>query len=106
MIGLSTHSVEQAGRANSAPVDYVAIGPVFETGTKADSEPTVGIEGVRAARAAVTKPLVAIGGIELETAREVLDAGANAVAVISALHQMVKAGSSWEEAARPWLVTS
>lgn len=103
VLGLSTHSVEQARAAGAAPVDYVAIGPVFETRTKPAAERPVGLDGVRAARSVVTKPLVAIGGIELGRAKDVLDAGADALAVISALHRAVESGASWEEAARPWL---
>ena len=63
----------------------MAIGPVFATGTKADAEPVVGLEGVRRARALTKLPLVAIGGITLENARSVMDAGADSVAVIGGL---------------------
>jgi len=65
--------------------DYVAIGPVFATGTKADADPVVGLEGVRRARALTSRPLVAIGGITLANASSVIAAGADSVAVISAL---------------------
>lgn len=85
MIGVSTHSADQALMAGESDVDYVAIGPVFGTVTKLDAEPVVGLCGVQAARAVARKPLVAIGGIGLERAREVRSAGADAVAVISGL---------------------
>lgn len=90
IIGYSTHTVEQATAACRLPVSYIAIGPVFDTSTKANPDATVGIEGVRRVREAIDKlkcdvPLVAIGGITLETAREVIDAGADSVAVIGDL---------------------
>lgn len=85
VIGLSTHSVEQARQAGSEPVDYVAIGPVFATGTKTTSDPTLGATGVAAVRAVVDKPLVAIGGITLERASAVRAAGAESLAVVAGL---------------------
>jgi thiamine-phosphate diphosphorylase len=85
IIGLSTHSLEQARAADSLPVDYLAIGPVFPTVSKERPDPVVGLDAVRAVRAAVEKPLVAIGGITLQNARNVIDAGADAVAVIRGL---------------------
>lgn len=83
LIGLSTHTLEQIAAARSAPVDYLAFGPVFATATKADSEPVVGRDGLREARRRTEKPLVAIGGITPENAGEVMEAGADSVAVIS-----------------------
>jgi thiamine-phosphate pyrophosphorylase len=85
VIGLSTHSSSQVRAANATTADYIAIGPVFSTTTKPDAEEIVGLEGVRAARALTGKPLVAIGGISLENAASVRDAGADSIAVISAL---------------------
>jgi thiamine-phosphate pyrophosphorylase len=89
IIGISTHSDKQILRSaqddNLDGPAYVAIGPVFATGTKADAEPVVGLEGVRRARALTKLPLVAIGGITLENARSVIDAGADSVAVIGGL---------------------
>ena len=82
IIGFSTHTVEQAREADRLPVDYLAIGPVFATTTKQRAEAVVGLETVWAVRAAVRKPLVAIGGITLENAAAVIEAGADAVAVI------------------------
>jgi thiamine-phosphate pyrophosphorylase len=71
--------------AQSEPVDYVAFGPVFPTGSKERPDPVTGIEVLRAARALTTKPLVAIGGITLENASLCWEAGADSVAVISSL---------------------
>jgi thiamine-phosphate pyrophosphorylase len=85
VIGFSTHNPEQVRQADSLPVDYIAVGPVFTTGSKANPDPVIGLEGVRAARAATAKPLVAIGGITRSTCLQVRDAGADAVAVISDL---------------------
>ncbi len=85
LVGLSTHTEEQVVSANSSNADYIAIGPVFSTGTKPNAEPVIGLDGVRRARALTSKPLVAIGGITLNNARDVLNAGADSVAVISGL---------------------
>lgn len=87
VIGYSTHSVEQAAAAALLPVDYVAVGPVFATRTKENPDPEVGLEGVARVRAALgpAVPLVAIGGITRENAPAVLAAGADSVALISAL---------------------
>lgn len=85
LLGVSTHDVGQLERAAGEPVDYVAIGPVFSTRTKADPDPVVGLEMVRRARALSARPLVAIGGITEASARTVVDAGADGVAVVSAL---------------------
>jgi thiamine-phosphate pyrophosphorylase len=85
MIGVSTHHDAQVTAADASEADYVAVGPVFATSTKADAEPVVGLEGVRRARALTRRPLVAIGGITRENARSVIDAGADSVAVIGGL---------------------
>jgi thiamine-phosphate pyrophosphorylase len=83
IVGSSTHSVTQVAQAERSSADYIAIGPVFPTRSKERPDATVGLEGVRAARRVTGKPLVAIGGITVENARAVMEAGANAVAVIS-----------------------
>jgi thiamine-phosphate pyrophosphorylase len=90
VIGLSTHTLEQLRAGLDQPADYFAIGPVFQTSSKANPDPVVGLEGVRAARALLDargdrRPLVAIGGITPETAPDVFRAGAASVAMISAL---------------------
>ena len=83
-IGLSTHSPEQAKRALAAEPDYIAIGPVFATGTKPTAKP-VTLEYVRWAAANVNIPWFAIGGINLENLGDVLAAGAKCVCVVSAI---------------------
>lgn len=85
LIGFSTHNLSQISEADLLPVDYLAIGPVFATGSKANPDPVVGLEGVRQAREATQKPLVAIGGITRQNCRQVKEAGADSVAVISDL---------------------
>jgi len=85
ILGISTHSPEQLQKADSTSANYLAIGPVFGTASKENPDPVVGIDGVRQARTLTTKPLVAIGGITRENARAVIEAGADAVAVISDL---------------------
>lgn len=99
IVGLSTHSREQAAEASRLPVDYVAIGPVYATATKENPDPVVGVEGVRAAREVVTQPLVAIGGITLARAPEVIAAGADVLAVVSDLF----AGASIEARVREYV---
>jgi thiamine-phosphate pyrophosphorylase len=105
IVGVSTHSEEQVraavepmsqnrdsstalragfGHPDSLP-EYVAVGPVFRTASKANPEPVVGMELVRRARAMTELPIVAIGGITLANARSVLEAGADSVAVIGGL---------------------
>lgn len=86
LVGLSTHTPAQIATAAREPVDYLAIGPVFGTATKDTGYSAVGLEMVReAARNTAGLPVVAIGGITLDTARAVIDAGATSVAVISDL---------------------
>ena len=84
-LGVSTHNPEQLAEADKTTADYLAIGPVFATSSKANPDPVVGLEGVRRARELTHKPLVAIGGITRANARSVIEAGADAVAVISDL---------------------
>jgi len=84
-IGTSTHSLEQVVDADRTTADYIAFGPIFHTAGKDNPDPVVGLEGLRQARRATRKPLVAIGGISLQNAREVLAAGADSVAVIGGL---------------------
>jgi len=85
IVGASTHNPEQLGFANHTSANYLAIGPVFATPSKANPDPVVGLEGVRRARQLTQKPLVAIGGITLSTARAVMEAGADSLALISSL---------------------
>jgi thiamine-phosphate pyrophosphorylase len=100
IVGVSTHTPEQVHLADQSCADYVAIGPVFATGTKPDVSPVVGLEGVRRARSLTRKPLVAIGGITRANARSVIDSGADSIAIISALFA---ANESPEQVARDFL---
>jgi thiamine-phosphate pyrophosphorylase len=84
-IGYSTHNMSQALEAEGAPVDYIAVGPIFATSTKKNPAPLVGLERLREICSRVHKPVVAIGGITLESAQDVLDCGAASVAVIGDL---------------------
>lgn len=85
ILGLSTHSLSQFHAALEDPIDYLAIGPIFPTSTKSDTDPVVGLNLLRQARTLTHKPIVAIGGITLANAASVIEAGADSVAVISAL---------------------
>ncbi len=85
IIGISTHNMEQLEAADATDADYIAIGPVFATASKSNPDPEVGIKGVTEARKRTNKPLVAIGGITAQNCRSVIDAGADSVALISAL---------------------
>jgi thiamine-phosphate pyrophosphorylase len=85
IVGLSTHNLAQLEASVGEPVDYVAIGPIFETRSKRNPDPVVGLDLVREARRRTSRPLVAIGGIAGENAYRVVEAGADGVAVISAL---------------------
>ena len=84
-LGVSTHSAEQVAEADKTSADYIAIGPVFATGSKKNPDPVIGLDGVRCTRALTRKPLVAIGGITQQNCFSVIEAGANSVAVISDL---------------------
>ena len=84
-LGVSTHNSEQLAAADKTTADYLAIGPVFSTQSKANPDPVIGLEGIRRARVLTRKPLVAIGGITRENCRSVIEAGADTVAVISDL---------------------
>ena len=84
-LGVSTHNPEQLVEADKTTADYLAIGPVFATRSKANLDPVIGLDGLRQARALTPKPLLAIGGITRENCRSVIEAGADAVAVISDL---------------------
>lgn len=85
LVGVSTNSAEQVMEADKTSCDYIAYGPIFPTASKINPDPTVGLAGLRAARALTAKPLVAIGGITRNNCRSVLNAGADSLAVISDL---------------------
>ena len=83
LLGISTHNLGQFRTAAGTDADYIALGPVFETDSKMNPDPVVGTDMIREARKLTRKPIVAIGGITLDRAKEVMDAGADSVAVIS-----------------------
>lgn len=85
LIGISTHNIEQALKAEQEGADYIGFGPVFGTKTKADAEEAKGIEALKEVKKKVSIPVIAIGGINLENLKEVIAAGADGVAVISAI---------------------
>jgi thiamine-phosphate pyrophosphorylase len=91
LIGFSTHSETQLRAADREPVDYLAIGPIFATGSKENPDPVVGVDELRRLRALTKKPLVAIGGITRGNALSVFEAGADSVAVIGDLYPETRA---------------
>ncbi len=86
IIGISTHTLEQYRAALETSADYIAVGPVYPTTTKANPDEVIGLDMVRAASELADRPLVAIGGITHERAPEALAAGADCIACISALY--------------------
>src|SRR5262249_55328952 len=84
-VGYSSHNVTQLGAAGGEPVDYVALGPVFATASKGNPDPVVGVQEISRCRSLLEKPLVAIGGITMQNAAEVWNAGADSVAVIAGM---------------------
>jgi thiamine-phosphate pyrophosphorylase len=84
-IGWSVETMADVARSAQLPVDYLGVSPVFATPTKTDTSTPWGLEGLRQVRAATDLPLVAIGGIHHSNAHQVLQAGANGLAVVSAL---------------------
>jgi thiamine-phosphate pyrophosphorylase len=85
LVGVSTHNLEQFESAAESTADYIAVGPIFATSSKANPDPVVGTEFVRHVRSRTKKPIVAIGGISVERAASVIEAGADSVAVISGI---------------------
>ena len=83
LLGVSTHNLEQFQRAAASSADYIAVGPIFATGTKSNPDPVVGTQFIQKVRPLTDKPIVAIGGVTLERAPEIIEAGAESVAVIS-----------------------
>jgi thiamine-phosphate pyrophosphorylase len=85
LIGISTHNPNQVREAAAGTPDYLGFGPIFTPSSKQDHDPVVGIEGLRAIRSLTSLPVFAIGGIHLDHVREVMHAGADGVAMISAI---------------------
>ena len=85
LIGISTHNREQVVAATAGAPDYLGFGPIFKPHSKLDHDPVVGIEGLRTIRTLTSLPIFAIGGITVKSVEEVMHAGADGVAVISAI---------------------
>jgi thiamine-phosphate pyrophosphorylase len=85
VMGFSTHNRRQLVRADEEPVEYLSLGPIFPTTSKLKPDPVLGIDALRALRPLTRKPVVAIGGITLENAKQVFDAGADSVGIISGI---------------------
>jgi thiamine-phosphate pyrophosphorylase len=103
IIGFSTHNDQQLRDADREPVDYIAIGPMFQTSSKENPGPIVGVERFRALRALTKKPLIAIGGITRETTPSVFEAGANSVAIIGDLFPEPCTKAALRSRAEEWL---
>ncbi len=99
-VGVSTHNLNQLREAEATSADYIAVGPIFPTSTKENPDPVVGLDLLRAARQLTRKPLVAIGGVTVESAGEVFAAGADSVAVIK---DLAEAGNDLRERVREYL---
>ena len=82
IIGYSTHNLNQALVADGLPVDYIAVGPIFATATKENPDHVVGLDKLAEICRSVKKPVVAIGGITLQDAQQVINAGAYSVAIV------------------------
>jgi thiamine-phosphate pyrophosphorylase len=85
LIGISTHNPYQVREATAGKPDYLGFGPIFNSGSKQGHDPVVGLEGLRAMRSLMSLPVFAIGGIQIDQVGEVMRAGANGVAIISAI---------------------
>jgi len=103
IIGFSTHNEQQLRAGDREPVDYLAIGPIFRTSSKLNPDPVVGLAELGRLRTLTRKPLVAIGGITRETAPAVLNAGADAIAVIGDLYPEPCTKASVRARAEEWL---
>jgi thiamine-phosphate pyrophosphorylase len=102
IIGLSSHSTAQLASAAGEPVDYMALGPIFATASKRKPDAVVGLDEIRRCRGLMEKPLVAIGGITLENARDVWSAGADSVAVIAGLLHAAPTARALRERMEEW----
>jgi thiamine-phosphate pyrophosphorylase len=105
VIGYSSHTAAQLCAAAGEPVDYVALGPVFPTSSKRNPDPVVGVEEVLRCRSLIDKPLVAIGGITLENADQVLASGADSLAILSGMLPQPPSAKSLRERMERWRKT-
>jgi thiamine-phosphate pyrophosphorylase len=103
LIGYSTHNESQFRTAAAEPVNYLALGPIFGTVSKANPDPSVGVEELRRLRPLSPHPLVAIGGVTRATAHQVLEAGADSLAIIGDLYPHPATPDSIRTRAREWI---
>jgi thiamine-phosphate pyrophosphorylase len=103
VIGFSTHNGAQLRAGDAEPVDYLAIGPIFSTGSKQNPDPVVGVTELRKLRSITRKPLVAIGGITRELAHSVYAAGADSLAVIGDLYPRPLTKAGLQRRTEEWL---
>ena len=103
VLGFSTHNEMQLRAAAAEPVDYVALGPIFGTVSKRHPDPVVGLVELRRLRALAKTPVVAIGGITLATAQDVMNAGAESIAVIGDLFPEACTLQNLRSRAEEWL---
>jgi thiamine-phosphate pyrophosphorylase len=104
VMGFSTHNRLQLTRGDEEPVEYLSLGPIFSTSSKERPDPVVGVEGVRELRELTKKPLAAIGGITMLNAGDVLEAGADSVAIISGLMPEKCDKKSLRRLAEEWIL--
>lgn len=103
IIGLSTHNADQLSAGDREPVEYLAIGPIFQTGSKKNPDPVVGIAALRELHAIIRKPLVAIGGITRGVAQSVFEAGADSLAIIGDLYPQPLTKAALRARAEEWV---
>ncbi|MCX6599532.1 MAG: thiamine phosphate synthase [Acidobacteria bacterium] len=103
ILGFSTHNAAQLAASAAEPVDYLALGPIFQTASKQNPDPQVGLDNLRAWRPLANRPLVAIGGITRDNAVSVLEAGADSVAVIGDLYPEELTAHSLRERVMDWI---
>ncbi len=103
VIGLSTHNRRHLVYGDEERVEYLSLGPIFSTNSKLKPDPVVGIDNLRALKPLIKKPLVAIGGITFENALSVIEAGADAVAIISGALPDSCNRKSVKQRAKEWL---
>jgi thiamine-phosphate pyrophosphorylase len=103
LIGYSTHNESQFRAAAAEPVNYLALGPIFGTVSKANPDPIVGVEELRRLRPLSPHPLVAIGGVTRATAHQVLEAGADSLAIIGDLYPHPATPDSIRTRTREWI---
>jgi|SRR5271165_5226046 len=106
VIGYSTHNERQLRSGEEQPADYLSIGPIFETGSKENPDPVVGVAEMARLRKLTTKPLVAIGGIGIAQVRTVFEAGADSIAVISGLLTPANSPASLRNRAEEWMAAT